>query len=593
MTFTRVLLAVSLISFIFVTPVALTGAPAGEGRSLKVEPKHSAEDCEDVKEGWGCRKQDHYSVILDGKEFSDWKALDAALQEASGGRKDPPGKDSGIEVLFSPEAKVPYQIVWGLLSACREAGLHRFVWDAHEAKDEGAGNDAARGSRRDVWIGLKGLIFEDGMGKQIDDGPWISDDVRFLEALRAAGAGRGTTAVLNPEADEEWGEVAKLIGLCRRGGLGPIEFLGFPAIPPGYSDEVSEDEANSLARSLDRATADEQPGLLDRLIDRHEMFRRMVGTIPLSVTLREMLSSMFVACIPCGKTLGDASVGTKPLRFLRTISVEGRHRPRFRILTNTQLNYVEPVLAKDPDGEIRIVDLFNLSLGDLQTHDGRMIFIPNPFVLPHLNKLLAPTPEEMFDIGNRAMKELFDFLVKGKDQELLDYFRKNLDQFKGKMKAHRIHLAAAGKVGANSFAAAVRDMEMSFPGNPALLLLKLESSITKGDLKGTLDAADELDLKVRGDPYLDVVRARAHLTTGDPANARACAEKAAKAEPDLGVAWWVIVEACLGQKDFQAVTDTLSKIEEKGMKIGDLEGAPAYAEFVKSEEYRRWREPRK
>jgi predicted Zn-dependent protease len=175
-----------------------------------------------------------------------------------------------------------------------------------------------------------------------------------------------------------------------------------------------------------------------------------------------------------------------------------------------------------------------------------------------------------------------------------DYFLERKGAFQTNKKAHRLHLGSAAQIDPDAFRLAVGEMKRCFPDDPSLLLLELHGALAKQDLKGTLEAVNALERRVKKDSHLDIIRARSHLIAGDPTRARPFAARAVDAEPDFAGAWWLLVEVCLAQKDFKAVAETLSKIEEKlELEIGDLESSPPYAEFVKSKEYRHWSKARR
>jgi hypothetical protein len=304
-----------------------------------------------------------------------------------------------------------------------------------------------------------------------------------------------------------------------------------------------------------------------------------------------VIASVLVPAIPTGRTF--ASVPGSP-RALRLFGMNTSPlRPLFRVRTEKVLNYIELVFARRWDGRIRVVDLFNLSQGGLQSEEGA-ILLPNPPALKILNDLRAPTTLDLYMGEDDAFWHMVDLLQKSAHREADEYFFEKKDAFKTNKKAHRHHLVSAAQIDADAFLRAVREMRECFPNDPSLLLFELQGALAKQDLKGTLAAVDALERRVKKDPHLDIIRARAHLAAGDPAAARPFAAKAAEAEPDFAGGWWLLVEVCLAQKDFKTVAQTLSRIEEKlDLEIGDLESSPPYAEFVKSKEYRVWSEARR
>jgi tetratricopeptide (TPR) repeat protein len=240
------------------------------------------------------------------------------------------------------------------------------------------------------------------------------------------------------------------------------------------------------------------------------------------------------------------------------------------------------------------VDLFDLGRGGLATEIARSQLIPKPVVLNLVNKLGAVTAEDVFFDSRPEFQELMKLLIAQEYRGIDDLFLRKAEAFKTERNAHRLRVNAALQVDADTYARAVQEMEKCFPGEPSLLLLKLDSALVRRDLKATLEAIDALEARLKADPYLDAIRANAHLVAGDPARARTSAEKAIAAEPDLGDGWWLLVSACLAQKDFKAVADALAGIEKNlKIKIEALEDASEYAEFVKSKEYADWLKARR
>jgi hypothetical protein len=124
--------------------------------------------------------------------------------------------------------------------------------------------------------------------------------------------------------------------------------------------------------------------------------------------------------------------------------------------------------------------------------------------------------------------------------------------------------------------------------------MRMESFLVKGDREKAMEAIDELDRFADGDPYLDLMRARAHAETGEPKTAVDFCEKAVGRDPALVVGWWSLVAYALQLKDYAKVASTLTVLEEKvKVSVDSIETAPAFAEFLKSEEHRRWAAARK
>jgi len=70
-------------------------------------------------------------------------------------------------------------------------------------------------------------------------------------------------------------------------------------------------------------------------------------------------------------------------------------------------------------------------------------------------------------------------------------------------------------------------------------------------------------------------------------------DKAIALEPTLHEPYWELVYLSLQTKDFDRTVELLNRIQrELHVRIADLEKLPTYAEFVKSDAYRKWKAAR-
>jgi lipopolysaccharide biosynthesis regulator YciM len=137
-------------------------------------------------------------------------------------------------------------------------------------------------------------------------------------------------------------------------------------------------------------------------------------------------------------------------------------------------------------------------------------------------------------------------------------------------------------------------MRKALPNDPCLDVICLDSLFLRKQYAETIAAADRLDKMVDGDPYLHVLRGGVHFAQKQHEKARECVQKAIDAEPKMVQAHFTMIAICLDQKDYATVAKTLSVLEnDVGMQLNDLAQVPEYADFVKSEEYKKWLAGRK
>jgi hypothetical protein len=283
-------------------------------------------------------------------------------------------------------------------------------------------------------------------------------------------------------------------------------------------------------------------------------------------------------------------------KFLHVHEVEKRPRVIFRQLDADRggLNYIDFVLARRPDGLVHGVDFFDYSHGELFSVTSRRAYVlavlrvtQTPFArargwekeyLAHYAKVeqmnaLARSPRPR----HHEVLMLYDQLPSGlqKDKTIL---------------LMRVDAARRAETG---YGEAIRDFRSFHPGDPCVETLSIDYYLKNGERSKALAAIDNVEKTVGGDPYLDVVRASAHLEAKDAAAARKAALRALEAEPMLQAAYWRLVSASLLEKNFDETVRRLREIEDR-FQIGtfDLQ-AEEYDEFVKSPQYEAWARARK
>jgi tetratricopeptide (TPR) repeat protein len=234
-----------------------------------------------------------------------------------------------------------------------------------------------------------------------------------------------------------------------------------------------------------------------------------------------------------------------------------------------------------------------MASGELATETLRSSYLVDIAGVELMNIMRAPTPGDLASTAGRS-GPMLELIMEQKPKEALQYFRKNARALKWSKAAYRLRFNTAQQVGMDEYLKALEDFERDFPEDSSLTFRRVERRLLTKDREKGIEAIDALDRAVKGDPYLNVLRARLHLDAKDFAKARACAEKVTRDEPGLDRGWWTAIAVCLAQKDF-AETAKLLLAAEKALKItlGDLRDVADYKEFVQSPEYKEWMRSRK
>jgi hypothetical protein len=100
---------------------------------------------------------------------------------------------------------------------------------------------------------------------------------------------------------------------------------------------------------------------------------------------------------------------------------------------------------------------------------------------------------------------------------------------------------------------------------------------------------DKLDRAIGGDPYLQLLHARAFIEAGELVRAKKILNEPFDSAAVNIKAHWLLVSASLKEKEFETTANLLSKLrDELGEELADLTQVPAYSEFVKSPQYLKW-----
>jgi tetratricopeptide (TPR) repeat protein len=155
-------------------------------------------------------------------------------------------------------------------------------------------------------------------------------------------------------------------------------------------------------------------------------------------------------------------------------------------------------------------------------------------------------------------------------------------------------LEAANLVGGKAYDEAVQSIRSATPDDPCLTFLLVDYYLAHQQYDEARTAIDRLDRRLGGDSYQTARRAMTYLLEKKYRQAREHAQKAVEAEDTLFLAYCVLLQRALAEKDFDEVSRLLTIMEAKSiMTVSDLTTIPIYADFVKSPQYRAWAKKQK
>lgn len=273
--------------------------------------------------------------------------------------------------------------------------------------------------------------------------------------------------------------------------------------------------------------------------------------------------------------------------------VDGRRRALFRqINPEGGFGYQDYSLARQADGEVRAVDIYNLTSAEPLSASFRRVFIP---LAAHESRgLLARLTGSESDLIKslpkiQAMNAATEANQPARVLEIFDQLPASLK----KEKAYELaRIRAVWKLNDDArYVAAIDEFRANHPDDPAVDLCAIISYTFKKSYEKALECLDRLDKAVGGDPYLDALRGQTYLLMDQPEEARTAAGRSIRAEPELMLGYQVLVAATLRTKDYDATLDALRRLRTRAgrLSLDAFSKLPGFEEFARSPQFEEFR----
>ena len=277
-------------------------------------------------------------------------------------------------------------------------------------------------------------------------------------------------------------------------------------------------------------------------------------------------------------------------------SAFGRPQALFRLITKDgAVNYHEYALKKLPTGAVKAIDFYVFTNGEWATetvHRGWLLAAGESSVTSQVKRLAGV--ESDFIRSLPLIQEMNRLQAAQQYNQALAAWRKlplSLQTQKNLL-LQRVNLARlAGEAEYNE---AVGAFSRTFPSDPALDLIQVDVFLSRKQFAQAIAAMERIKRTIGGDPYLDFLQGNVLFEMKDFAKSRAALLAATAAEPTLVGPWWSLVTLAVEEKNHEETARLLTVLEkERGVAMGDLQGVDVYAEFVKTDAYRKWMKSRR
>jgi len=351
---------------------------------------------------------------------------------------------------------------------------------------------------------------------------------------------------------------------------------------------------HDFARKIERAVSQGNGQLMDAAFDLDILMERMLGGRGISAKTISGIKQGVRQSLDLGRQLNRIVANGGSYKLLKLHRQGNELRALYRLQAEDGLNYHDAVLVKK-NGRVRIADIYVFISGEYLSATMRRFALP---VITRqekspLMKLL--TKESEFVKSFPRVMSMTNAVRAGKPVEALGIYDKLPASVQRDKSVMLLRFKAATLKGPGSleYRKAMVDMEQLFPDDPCLHLLALDLHVLRKEYPKAFKAINAIEKATGDTAYMNFLRGNAYYLQKKPDQAKAALERSVKQEPSLLQAHSSLIILALEAKDWSAVSLRLTGVEkDSGVQLDDLEKMEAFAEYVKTDEYRKWKAAR-
>jgi tetratricopeptide (TPR) repeat protein len=370
----------------------------------------------------------------------------------------------------------------------------------------------------------------------------------------------------------------------------PVAAAGPPAVSVGKS--LTDKECLEVAEAISQAASSGDEDALDRLIDWDALYQRCTAGIDAPEKFRmsfvQGLDQSRVQHRGVANGVVNAVKKGGSYTLLHSHTKDNRRWLLFRLqLPEAGLNYHDLLLARRPDGKVKVVDMHVYMSGELLSETFRRAYIQaaaqaNGGLVDRLTGADQKFVKYFEKLGDMA-----EAGRNGKYAEVLNIYKSLPPDIKMEKSLLIVRLGAAQNVGDDKeYSQSIEDFRTAHPNDACIDILSIDYYLLKKQYREALDCIDRVDRALEGDPFLETFRANIHTEQDDLVAARADLKRALDADPGMTDAYWSLIGISLKEKNHDETLKTLRLLRDKfGIAIGDLTATPLYKEFAESPQY--------
>jgi hypothetical protein len=355
----------------------------------------------------------------------------------------------------------------------------------------------------------------------------------------------------------------------------------------------SDDQLASLGTRFAAALNDGDAEAVNGLFDLQALGARVAATLTDNPTERaEYVRGFAIGAKKVGSQFVDMLQAQQGrAKYLRVRTFNAMRGPLVRYdLGESGYNYALLISEPGPGGEPRIVDMFVATNGQRISETlgavSQLMVMPSPSLLEKLfgrvvvDEALAGTLKAAGELQRRG-----DFAGA--------YDR--LSTLPEAVRNHRailnLSVQIAGAVSEEDYRAELGRLAANHGDDPTAAFLLIDYYFYEGDAAAAMAVMDGVERAWGADAAIMLLKANIAATGGDPDAALGYARRGVELEPDNEAAYWTLVTAFMGKRDYAEGIRVLETLEEQFGYVfepANFEGNEIYAGFVESREFANW-----
>lgn len=278
------------------------------------------------------------------------------------------------------------------------------------------------------------------------------------------------------------------------------------------------------------------------------------------------------------------------LRFLRARSSGGMRKAIFRFTGPTGLSYLEFFLTTQADGEVIAWDCEPYVSGERLSLTLRRLWAPtvaqlDPMFKKHMGKRAKLLAENLLTVG-----KLSEAKRKGEYENGIRIYNTLPPLVQEELACMLSVMQCYLQLERYEDFDAINEKYKQLHGSATNQeLLSLDAYFMAGRYEDAMQVVDALDVRVGGDPYLNMARANLIYMQDDYAKAQRLYDACLAWDPTMGDFYVGSIDIALVEEDWPRVTQMLFGLAQQGIELGDLEADEAYEGYVQTDEYKKWK----